>query len=183
MRPYIPHPPAFTPVRDDTPRIAAADFFTRARSGRAATALPPYSDGDCVSCPDGNLWVRHHGQWITPGQPDTLTVSDRTVTGWWWRRDLPGGRRFALVHRLTPDELGRIAAPRYLGRYIDHIDTPHECLHQRMVTGTWLQHHAAHVTRSRTTSVHLELPSGIVTVHSRTQGDIFYHPTRTPHRP
>ncbi|MEU5196053.1 hypothetical protein AB0G86_18685 [Streptomyces scabiei] len=164
------------------PRIAAADFFTRARSGRALTTLPAFTDGDCVSCPAGYLWWRQNGHWIQPAQPGGVTVSDRTVTGWWWRRMLPGSRRFALVHTLAGHELGRIAAAHYLGRYIDQIDTPHEQLCQQTVTGAWLRSFAEHALRSPTTSVYLEQPSGIVTVHSRTQGDVFYHPLRAPHR-
>ncbi|MFF9158356.1 hypothetical protein ACF1AB_39720 [Streptomyces sp. NPDC014846] len=142
------------------------------------TTLPAFADGDCVSCPDGFLWWRRNGLWVKPGQPDGATVSDRMVTVWWWRRTRSGSRRFALVHTLAGHELGRIAAARYLGRYIEHVDTAHEQLCQQTVTGAWLRRFAAHAVRSRTTTVHLELPSGIVTVHSRTQGDVFYHPCR-----
>ncbi len=165
-------------VEYEGPRITAAEFFAQARSGRALTMLPAFADGDCVTCPEGFLWWRQNGQWINPVQPSGLTVSDPTVTGWWWRRTRPGSRRFELVHTLAGYELDRIAAAHYLGRYIDHIDTAHEQLCQQTVTGAWLRYFAAHAIRSRSTTVHLELPSGIVTVHSRTQGDVFYHPCR-----
>ncbi|MFF8401727.1 hypothetical protein ACF06P_08850 [Streptomyces sp. NPDC015684] len=171
-----PVPAGAAPEECEGRRIAAADFFTQARSGRALTTLPAFADGDCISCPQGYLWWRHNGQWIKPAQPNGLTVTDRTVTGWWRQRTLPGSRRFALVHTLASHELDRIAAAHYLGRYIDHIDTAHEQMCQQTVTGTWLRRFAAHAIHSRTTTVHLELPSGIVTVHSRTQGDVFYHP-------
>ncbi|MEU1466352.1 hypothetical protein ABZ467_38305 [Streptomyces sp. NPDC005727] len=166
------------PVAYERPRIAAADFFAQARSGRALTTLPAFTDGDCISCPQGYMWWRQNGQWIKPTQPGGLTVSDRTVTGWWRQRTRPGSRRFALVHTLARHELHRIAAAHYIGRSIDHIDTAHEQLCQQTVTGTWLRYFAAHAIRSRTTTLHLELPSGIVTVHSRSQGDVFYHPLR-----
>ncbi|MFE5406816.1 hypothetical protein ACFQ9Z_37105 [Streptomyces sp. NPDC056580] len=97
------------------PRIAAADFFTRARRGRAVTALPVFRDGDCVLCPRGTEWMRRSGRWIAPGQPDGVFLTDGEVTGWWRTRMMPGSR-FTLVRRLTPTETRRIPGDRYLSR-------------------------------------------------------------------
>lgn len=167
------HAPAATsvlPVPYNGPRIAAADFFTQARYGRAVTMPPPFRDGDCVSCPRGTEWVRKSGRWIAPGQPHGLVLSDRTVTGWWQTRHKPGSR-FALVHRLTPAEINLITH----GHYTSSVLTG-DVFSQEKVSGTWLRSLAWQAARTRTISVHLELPSGIVTLHSRLVGDVFFHP-------
>ncbi|MEU6070623.1 hypothetical protein ABZ864_40835 [Streptomyces sp. NPDC047082] len=158
------------------PRAAAvAEFFTQARTAHALTVLPPFMDGDCVTCPEGWLWMRHHGQWVTPGHPDGLTLSDHMVTRWWQQRARPG-TQFALVHRLAPNEVHRVAATRYNSHFHGLSITGGQFTHQETVTGAWLRYQAAQATHSRTISVHLELPSGIVTIHSRIVGDVFYRP-------
>ncbi len=100
----------------DGPRIAAADFFTLARQGRAVSAPPPFRDGDCALCPRGTEWMRHLGRWIIPGQPGGLTLPDEAVTAWWQTRTLPGSR-FALVHRLTSEETPLITADHYTSHF------------------------------------------------------------------
>ncbi|MEU6594128.1 hypothetical protein ABZ923_33800 [Streptomyces sp. NPDC046881] len=64
-----PVPAPACPALYDGPRIMAADFFPLARTGRAQTTLPPFRDGNSVSCPLGNEWMRHDGRWIVPGRP------------------------------------------------------------------------------------------------------------------
>ncbi|MFI0813640.1 hypothetical protein [Streptomyces echinatus] len=181
VRPYTPHPP----VLDDGPRIAAADFFTLARTGRAQTTLPPFRDGDSLSCPLGNEWLRHQGRWIVPGRPGGLTLDDRTVTGWWHTRHQPGSR-FALVHRLTPTETSLITGDCYTSRSRLLSLRDGAFTYTEPASGPWLRQLAWQIThtRARTMSVHLELPTGIVTLHSRLVGDVFFHPAQaaTPAR-
>ncbi|MFE1785991.1 hypothetical protein ACFW9F_26330 [Streptomyces sp. NPDC059506] len=165
-----PAAPAY-PAPYDGPRIAAADFFTLARTGRAQTTLPPLRDGDSLSCPLGNEWMRHDGRWIVPGRPGCLTLDDRTVTGWWHTRHRPGSR-FALVHRLTARETDLITHGHYISSHL--ID---DTFTQDPVSGPWLRQLARQAACTRTVSVHLELPTGIVTLHSRLVGDVFFHPT------
>ncbi|MFE7778492.1 hypothetical protein ACFU5O_32335 [Streptomyces sp. NPDC057445] len=145
--------------------VAAVDFFTRARAGHAATTPPPFRDGDDVSCPKGTEWIRREGRWTIPGHPNTLDVTDEKVTGWWNQRHQPGSK-FALVHRLTPDETHLINATRYTTLTYEYgqnpvTGEPTPYTHGQ-VTGQWLRTVATHV-RLR---VFLELPSGIVTLYS-----------------
>lgn len=170
-----PAAPAYPPSYDG-PRVTAADFFTFARGGRAQTTLPPLRDGDSVSCPLGTEWLRHDGRWIIPGRPGGLTLPDRTVTTWWHTRHRPGSR-FALVHRLTCEEAGLITH----SHYTDSILTG-DASFREPVSGAWLRSLAWQAARTATVSAHLELPSGIVTLHSRLVGDVFFHPTTTPVR-
>jgi hypothetical protein len=158
------------PAPFDGPRIAAADFFTLARTGRAQTTLPSFRDGDSVSCPLGTEWMRYDGRWIVPGQPDGLVLTDRTVTGWWPTRHQPGSQ-FALVHRLTAEETSLITGDRYISSHLTG-----DMFTQDPVSGSWLRRLAWQAARTRTVSVHLELPTGIVTLHSRLAGDVFFHP-------
>ncbi|MEV6683394.1 hypothetical protein AB0N09_42070 [Streptomyces erythrochromogenes] len=44
------------------------------------------------------------------------------------------------------------------------------------VSGPWLRAMARQAARTLTMSVHLEWPSGIVTLHSSCVGDVFFHP-------
>lgn len=169
LRPARPAPGPVHPVSYDGPR-AAADYFTLARRARAATTPPIFRDGDSVSCPDGMEWMRKDGRWIIPGQPNGLLLLDRVVTGWWRTRHQPGSR-FALVHRLTPAETALITGDHYTGStFTDGTFT------EVPVSGPWLRSLAQWAVRTRTVSVHLELPTGIVTLHSRTEGDVFFHP-------
>ncbi|MER5378465.1 hypothetical protein [Streptomyces sp. NPDC002553] len=168
-----------SPAPADGPRFAAADFFTLARTGRAQTTLPPFRDGDSVSCPLGNEWMRYDGRWIVPGRPDGLSLPDRTVTGWWHTRHRPGSR-FALVHRLTPAETSLITGDCYISRSRLLSLRDGAFTYTEPVTGAWLRQLARQITRMRTVSVHLELPSGIVTLHSHVGGDVFFHPAAAP---
>lgn len=168
-RPALTAPVPVRPVPYDGPRAAAADYFTLARRGRAATTPPPFRNGDCVSCPDGMEWMRKDGRWIIPGQPNGLVLLDQTVTGWWQTRTMPGSR-FALVHRLTPAETGLITGDHYTSSAFTNgtfTESP--------VSGPWLRSTAQLAAHTRTVSVHLELPTGIVTLHSPF-GDVFFHP-------
>ncbi|MGZ2355705.1 hypothetical protein LRE75_03195 [Streptomyces sp. 372A] len=169
--------PSAAPTPDNPvpkPRIAAADFFTLARTGRAQTTLPPFRDGDSVSCPQGFEWLRYNDRWIAPGRPNALALDDRQVSGWWHTRHQPSSR-FALVHRLTPAETSLIAGDCYTSR--SHILSLHkgEFTYAEQVSGPRLRGLARQLTRTRTVSVHLELPTGIVTLHSPA-GDVFLHP-------
>ncbi|MCQ1580372.1 hypothetical protein [Streptomyces parvus] len=166
------------PVSYDGPRIAAADFFTLARTGRAQTTLPPFRDGDSVSCPQGTEWMRYDGRWIVPGWPGGLTLDDRTVTGWWHTRHRPASK-FALVHRLNADETDRITGDRYISRSRLLSLRDGAFTYTEPVSGPWLRQLARQITCTRTVSVHLELPTGIVTLHSPA-GDVFFHPTTAP---
>jgi len=149
------------------PRTEAAAYFTHAHAARALTTLPRLVDGDTVSCPAGYLWLRRAGVWIAPGQRHGLCLMDMTVAAWWRRRDVPGSR-FALVHQLSPVETRRIAAPWY---------TDDE--HDQRVEGWHLRHIAKQLAGARTISVHLELPSGIVTMHSHfaANADVVFLPS------
>jgi hypothetical protein len=167
LRP-APAAPAHLPY--DGPRVAAADFFTLARQGRAVTTPPPFRNGDCVSCPRGTEWMRQHGRWITPGQPHGLALPDQAVTDWWQTRTMPGSR-FALVHRLTFQETDLITHGRYISSHLTG-----DMFSREPVSGPWLRSLAWQAARTRTVSVHLEMPSGIVTLHSRLVGDVFFHP-------
>ncbi|MFD8666609.1 hypothetical protein ACFV1U_14550 [Streptomyces microflavus] len=158
------------------PRIAAAaDFFTLARTGRARTTLPPLRDGDSVSCPLGNEWMRHTGRWITPGRPGDLTLSDRDITAWWHTRHRPNSQ-FTLVHRLTPTETNLITGDRYTSRSRLLSLRAGAFTYTEHVSGPRLRDLTRQLTHTRTVSVHLELPTGIVTLHSPA-GDVFFHPT------
>ncbi|MFD6335701.1 hypothetical protein ACFWGI_39790 [Streptomyces niveus] len=180
LHPARPVPARPVPVRPvsvvpyDGPRIAAADYFTLARRGRAATTRPPYRDGDSVSCPRGREWMRKDGRWIIPGQPHGLVLVDQVVTGWWRTRTMPGSR-FALVHRLTPAETTRLITGDHYTRstFTDGTFT------REPVTGAWVRSIAWRAARTSTHTVHLELPTGIVTLHTLF-GDMFFHPTPTP---
>ena len=170
VMPAVPVPAVY-----DGPRAAAADFFVQARIARALSVLPLFADGDCVSCPDGYLWLRWHSQWVMPGHAGGLSLTDGMVTAWWRRRFRPGSR-FALVHRLAPNEVHRITASRYTSHFHGLSTTRGEMTYAERVTGDALRHVAARVIGCRTVSVHLELPSSIVTLHSRIVGDVFYRP-------
>ncbi|MFJ9580641.1 hypothetical protein ACIRQF_30160 [Streptomyces sp. NPDC101191] len=170
---HAPSAPAY-PVPYDGPRVAAADFFTLARQGRAVTTPPPFCDGDCVSCPRGTEWMRKFGRWITPGQPHGLVLPDRVVTSWWKTRTMPGSK-FALVHRLLPSETSLITGDHYVSSAFVG-----DAFCEEPVSGDWLRSIAWQSTRTRTVSVHLELPSGIVTLHSRMVGDVFFQPASAP---
>ncbi|MEU7541745.1 hypothetical protein ABZ952_08320 [Micrococcus luteus] len=118
--------------------------------------------------------MRLGGQWTIPGQPHELTVTDETVTGWWHQRHQPGSK-FALVHRLTPDEAPLINAPRYTTlTYEPNPLTGEPTRHMHgQVTGEWLRGIA---TRALKLAVFLELPSGIVTLHSHIALGVVYLP-------
>ncbi|MFF1678762.1 hypothetical protein ACFVYG_22315 [Streptomyces sp. NPDC058256] len=165
MRPYTRHAAVPAVPDDGRTRVAATEVFTLARQGRAAAVPPPFRDGDDVSCPKGTEWMRSEGRWNIPGQPNAVDVTDETVTGWWHQRHLPGSR-FALVHRLTPDEAHLIDAPRYTVltyEYEPNAVTGESTRYtHRQVTGQWLR--AAATTMKL--PVFLELPSGIVTLYS-----------------
>ncbi|MCX4681395.1 hypothetical protein OG413_40065 [Streptomyces sp. NBC_01433] len=161
----------------DGPRVAAADFFTLARQGHATTTPPPFRNGDCVSCPRGTEWTRQDGRWIDPRQPHGLVLTDRLVTGWWQTRRTPGSR-FALVHRLAPAE-----TPLIIGDHYTSSQFTGATFSEEPVTGGWLRSIAWQAARTRTASVHLELPSGIVTLHSQLVGDVFFHPAAVPAAP
>ncbi|MFH9249406.1 Mu transposase domain-containing protein [Streptomyces lydicus] len=159
--------------------MAAAAFFTQAREGRAQAAPPPFRNGDSVSCPQGGEWIRHHGRWIIPGQLQGLNLHDWVVTSWWQTRHTPG-TKFALVHRLTAQETGLITGDHYTSCVLTG-----DTFSQEPVSGPWLRWIAWQAAHTRTVSVHLELPSGIVTLHSRTVGgDVFFPPLlRLPAEP
>ncbi|MFF2205170.1 hypothetical protein [Streptomyces sp. NPDC058145] len=159
----------------DGPRIAAADFFARARQGRAVTTLPVFRDGDCVLCPRGTEWMRRLSRWIAPGQPDGVFLTDREVTGWWRTRTMPGSQ-FTLVRRLTPTETRLIPGDRYLSRVRCLSLRKGAFTYDEPVSGDWLRSIAWQAAQTRTVSVHLELPSCIVTLHSSAVGDVFFHP-------
>ncbi|MEV6400833.1 hypothetical protein AB0M39_39680 [Streptomyces sp. NPDC051907] len=163
------------PAVYDGPRAAAADFFVRARTAHSLTGLPPFADGDCATAPGGYLWLRNHGRWAIPGHADGLSLTDDTVTSWWRRRPRTGSR-FALVHRLRPNELHRITASRYDSRFHGESTTWGEFAYEEQITGDRLRAWAAQTVPCRTLSVHLELPSGIVTLHSTLLGDVYCHP-------
>lgn len=159
------------------PRAAAAAYFILARTGRSQTMLPPLRDGDSVSCPLGYEWMRYDGRWIVPGRPGGLSLPDRTVTGWWHTRHLPSSR-FALVHRLTTRETDLITHDRYISSHLTG-----NAFSQDPVSGLWLRHLAWQAALTLTASVHLELPTGIVTLHSQQFGDVFFHPDPPTHIP
>ncbi|MFH8257615.1 hypothetical protein [Streptomyces roseolus] len=131
-----------------------ATFFTRIREIQAARRMPPLADGDRVSCPQGNLWIRSHGVWVIPDRPHELCLTDATVAEWWERR-AQVGNRFALIQQLTPNSLGRINAPRYYDDLLGEV-----------LDGQTLRDTAARVTATESITAHLELPSGNVTLHS-----------------
>jgi len=176
-----PAPTAPThPVPYDGPRAVAAEFFTQAREGRAETAPPAFRNGDCVSCPLGTEWMRQHGRWIVPRQPRGLNLPDSVVTGWWQTRKKPGSK-FALVHRLTSDEAGMITGDHYTSSFFhNESETETGAFYNEPASGTWLRSLAWQAARTHTVSVHLELPSGIVTLHSRKVSDVFFHPAPAP---
>ncbi|KNE83286.1 hypothetical protein AB0B04_18950 [Streptomyces xinghaiensis] len=158
------------------PRTRAADFFNGAHTAHTRIVLPPLTDGDCLSCPDGYLWVRQDGRWVLPGQADAVCVDDATVAAWWERHRFRPGTRFALVHRLTPHELHRISARCYLRAFTGLSTQQGAFIHREVVTGARLFGQAAQVIQCRSASVHLEMPSGIITFHSRLVGDVFHRP-------
>ncbi|MEU5239685.1 hypothetical protein ACH4UR_25510 [Streptomyces lydicus] len=185
--------PASFPVpseRDDrftagTRTAAVAAYLARARAARAATQLPKLVDGDCVSCPDGYLWVRHEGRWTMPGRPDSLSLNQATITRWWAQRAQPGSR-VAVVHQLSAGETERIAARHYASSFHAPSTTQGQVEIRELVTGAWLRALATRTEAYPTVSVHLELPSGIVTLHSGGRwgvGDIFYLPFCLPTPP
>ncbi|MEU6594127.1 hypothetical protein ABZ923_33795 [Streptomyces sp. NPDC046881] len=102
--------------------------------------------------------------------PAGLSLPDRTVTGWWHTRHQPG-RHFALVHRLTAGETNLITHGHCISSHLIG-----DTFTQDPVTGPWLRQLAWQATLTRTVSVHLELPTGIITLHSRLVGDAFFHP-------
>ncbi|MFE0778918.1 hypothetical protein [Streptomyces sp. NPDC058861] len=175
-----PPPPHTTPAAPacptpyDGPRAAAAEFFTLARTGRAQTTLPQFRDGDSLICPLGTEWMRHDGRWIVPGRPDGLSLNGQTITGWWRARHRPGSQ-FALVHRLTPTETSLITGDCYTSRSRLFSLRTGTFTYAEPVSGPWLRRLARQLTHTRTVSVHLELPTGIVTLHSPA-GDVFFHP-------
>ena len=79
----------------------------------------------------------------------------------------PSGERVAITHQLTRDETHRIGAPWYATRDAT-----------RLVTGTELRAYVGEITAW--VSAHLELPSGTVTLRSRTSShhDVNYTPYR-----
>ncbi|MFD7462040.1 MULTISPECIES: hypothetical protein [unclassified Streptomyces] len=164
------------------PRLAAAQFFAQARAAQAATTLPPLVDGDCASSPDGLEWWRRDGRWERPDRPGGPVLSDDVVAGWWEERARPDSR-FALVHRLAAGEVQRITAPRYTSRFQGLSSVGGEFIREETVTGDQLRHLAAHAAVSPSSSAHLELPSGIVTLHSDIVGDVFFLPVGTGSRP
>ncbi|WP_251092145.1 hypothetical protein [Streptomyces sp. Caat 7-52] len=175
----VPPEPAAGP--HNGPRVAAAPFFTHARAAQALTTLPPLVDGDCAICPDGLEWWRCDGRWVRPDEPDGLALSDDAVARWWERRARPDSR-FALVHQLAPDEVERITAPRYTSSFQGLSLAGGEFIREEVVSGDRLRDLAAHAAVSPSSSAHLELPSGIVTLHSDTVGDVFFLPPSTGSR-
>ncbi|WP_454325231.1 hypothetical protein [Streptomyces glaucescens] len=86
------------------------------------------------------------------------------------------GSRFALVHRITPAETGLITGEHYTSSFRGLSLRYGAFTHDEPVSGAWLRSMAPMAARTRTLSVHLELPSGMVTLHSRLVGDVFFHP-------
>jgi hypothetical protein len=69
-----------------------------------------------------------------------------------------------------------LAGPVFLGLSLTHG----QFAYRERVTGQWLRNAAAELLPARTVSVHLEMPSGIVTLHSAGSfgvGDVFYLPS------
>ncbi|MFB6992175.1 hypothetical protein [Streptomyces sp. NPDC056304] len=128
-----------------------------------------------MSCPRGTEWMRYGGRWIVPGQSHGLNLPDWVVTNWWQTRHKPGSR-FALVHRLTPAETPLITGDHYASSFHGWSEVHGVFSYNEPVSGAWLRWIACQAARTRTVSVHLELPSGIVTLHSRKEGDVFFHP-------
>ncbi|MCZ1012029.1 hypothetical protein [Streptomyces lydicus] len=180
-----------TPSEEDdrytagTRTAAVAAFLARARAARAATELPKLVDGDCVTCPNGYLWVRHQGSWKTPDYPDALSLPEDAIRHWWAQRDQPDSN-VAVVHRLSAGEADRIAARHYASSLHAPSVTHGQVEIRELVTGAWLRALATRAELYRTVSVHLEMPSGIVTLHSDGRwgtGDIFYLPFTHPTPP
>ncbi|MFF3327263.1 hypothetical protein [Streptomyces sp. NPDC002889] len=115
---------------------------------------------------------------MVPGHADGVCLTDGMVRVWWHRRS--PGSRFALVHRLGPSEIHRIGASGYTSHFHGLSTIQGEFTYQEQVAGGQLRDWAAQAVRRRTISVHLELPSGIVTLHSRIVGDVFYRPADWP---
>jgi hypothetical protein len=134
-------------------------------------------DGDTVLCPDGYLWVRSSGRWSAPeGELSRFYLADEMIAHWWEKR-AEAGSPVAVVHRLAAHELHLI--PNRV--YIAAPDQDAAGDLQEQVTGGQLLNGAAHLLGlpARTASIHLELPSGIVTFHSRSKlapGDLVYLP-------
>ncbi|MER6853771.1 hypothetical protein AB0A81_40265 [Streptomyces flaveolus] len=166
---------ASQPATYDGPRTAAADFFTHARGGRTQSAPLPFRDGDSASCPLGTEWMRHDGRWIIPGQPSALTLHDEVVTAWWQTRHMPGSK-VALVHRLTSQESDLITGDHYTSTFRGLSLRHGPFTYDEPFPGSWLRSLALKTAHIPTVSIHLELPSGIVTLHSRAVGDMFFHP-------
>ncbi|CAL9677022.1 hypothetical protein SUDANB105_07998 [Streptomyces sp. enrichment culture] len=80
------------------------------------------------------------------------------------------------MHRLTPAETGLITGEHYTSSFRGLSLRYGAFTHHEPVSGAWLRSMARQAARTRTVSVHLELPSGIVTLHSRLVGDVFFHP-------
>lgn len=137
-----------------------APYFTQARTVR----MPTLVNGDSISCPEGTLWHRQDCVWIQPGRPDALSLNDCTVSAWWQRRTRPGSR-FALVHRLSKPETNRITGPWYIDTEFGHV-----------IQGWRLRALATRLIGAPTYSVHLELPSRIVTIHSQLVADAVFLP-------
>ncbi|MGW4872556.1 hypothetical protein [Streptomyces chartreusis] len=115
---------------------------------------------------------------MRPDELGGLILSDDVVTGWWEQRGEPDSQ-FALVHQLAPDEVERITAPRYTSHFHGLSLTGGEFIREEVVTGDRLRDLAAHAAVSPSSSAHLELPSGIVTLHSDLVGDVFFLPAGT----
>ncbi|MEV4939698.1 hypothetical protein [Streptomyces zaomyceticus] len=102
-------------------------------------------------------------------------LSDAVVAEWWEQRGWPGSR-FALVQQLDQEGVERITAPTYTCRFVGLSLTGGEFIREETVTGFQLRDIAAYATKSLSSSIHLELPSGIVTLHSDMAGDVFFLP-------
>ncbi|WP_434481608.1 hypothetical protein [Streptomyces sp. NBC_01281] len=98
------------------------------------------------------------------------------IRHWWQKRAMPGSQ-FALVHRLTTEESQYLITGT---RYTCSSPNSDGTVSQEPVSGRWLRSLARQATLMRTVSVHLELPSGIVTLHSRREGDVSFHPAAEP---
>ncbi|WP_331725989.1 hypothetical protein [Streptomyces sp. NBC_00470] len=136
-----PRQPQFTPatallhaVRENTPH---------------ADVLPAFVDGDCAFRPYGYLWVRADGRW-TPEQPDgRIARAARTSPP------------MTVVHRLTMDELPLIPDRSYTATF-QTVDAP-EPLGGDLVDGPTLREYCAVALKHGVVTVHLELPTDIVT--------------------
>jgi hypothetical protein len=117
--------------------------------------MPKLHDGDTVSSPHGNLWLRRHSIWIAPGQPNALNVTDASVATSWNTRHRTDSQ-FTLIQQLQAQSLYRLDADAYVDDFSN-----------QWLTGKQLRQATDRLLHDSLITVHLELPSGIVTLHSR----------------